>query len=54
MNTFPIIVVEDDLVTRRLIFKTLAKAGHLVTEAENGKIAIEILKTLFFPIIVTD
>ena len=53
-NIFPILVVEDDPVTRRLLFKILARAGHRVTEAENGKIAIEILKTSFFPIIVTD
>lgn len=51
---FHVLVVEDDPVTRRLLFKTISKAGHRVTEAENGKIAVEILKTSFFPIIVTD
>jgi len=51
---FPVLVVEDDPVTRRLLCKTISGAGHRVAEAENGILALEILKKAFFPIVVTD
>jgi diguanylate cyclase (GGDEF)-like protein len=51
---FPVLVVEDDPVTRRLLCKTIAGEGHRVAEAENGILALEILKKSFFPIVVTD
>lgn len=53
-KNFPVLVVEDDPVTRRLLCKTITRAGYRVTEAENGKVALEILKTSLFPIVVTD
>ncbi len=53
-DRFPILVVEDDLVTRRLLVKILLKAGHQVTEAENGRVALQRLEENYFPIIVSD
>jgi CheY-like chemotaxis protein len=37
----PVLVVEDDEHTRTLYARTLAKAGWTVTEAENGRVALE-------------
>ncbi|MGH9857644.1 MAG: ATP-binding response regulator, partial [Acidobacteriota bacterium] len=37
----PVLVVEDDPVTRDLFKRTLEKEGWNVTEAENGRIALE-------------
>ncbi|HLB54126.1 MAG TPA: GAF domain-containing protein, partial [Gemmatimonadales bacterium] len=37
----PILLVEDDAPTRSLLGRTLTKAGWAVTEAENGRIALE-------------
>ncbi len=53
-KNYPVLVVEDDPVTRRLICKTVGGAGYAVAEAENGKIAQEMLKKSCFPIVVTD
>ncbi len=53
-KNYPVLVVEDDPVTRRLICKTVGGAGYDTAEAENGKIAQEILKKSCFPIVVTD
>lgn len=51
---YPVLVVEDDPVTRRLICKTVGGAGYHTAEAENGKVAQQILKKSCFPIVVTD
>ena len=53
-NSFPILIVEDDPVSRRLLEATLTKAGYEVVTAENGYKALEIFEKRFFPIIVTD
>jgi diguanylate cyclase (GGDEF)-like protein len=54
-NTYPILVVEDDPVTRRLLEKILAEAGcSEVRAAVNGRDALEILKHSFYPIVITD
>ncbi|MCC7075622.1 MAG: diguanylate cyclase [Acidimicrobiia bacterium] len=39
----PILVADDDLVTRRLLSRTLTKFGHEVVEVEDGNSAWEIL-----------
>ncbi len=39
-----ILVVEDDLPTRDLMCRTLAGAGHRVLEAENGRVALDLLE----------
>jgi diguanylate cyclase (GGDEF)-like protein len=51
---FPILVVEDDPVSRRLLEMNLTKAGYTVVAAENGRQAIEQFRKKFFPIILTD
>jgi CheY-like chemotaxis protein len=37
----PVLVVEDDAPTRALLQRALTKAGWTVTEAENGRIALD-------------
>ena len=51
---FPILLVEDNPVSRKLIEKTLQKAGHEVSNAANGRQALEIFREKFFPIVITD
>ena len=53
-NRFPILLAEDDPVSRKLLEKTLLKAGNEVVSAENGKKAFELLNERFFPIVLTD
>jgi diguanylate cyclase (GGDEF)-like protein len=53
-NAFPILIVEDDPVSRKLMGMTLRRAGYEVVSAENGREALKIFKERFFPIILTD
>ena len=46
-----ILVAEDQLINRKIIFQLLKIAGHNVTIAENGKIALEKAKSEKFDII---
>jgi len=54
LNDFPILVVDDDLVTRTVIQKYLNKAGFDVTLAGNGAEALRALDDRFFPIVLSD
>jgi PAS domain S-box-containing protein len=49
-----VLVVEDDPSTREMIRRTLEGAGHIVTEAENGQVALDRLDTDAPDIIVLD
>lgn len=51
---FPVLVVEDDAVSRKLLEITLRKAGYRVTSVKNGLEALDIFKSSFFPIVLTD
>ncbi len=51
---FPIMVVDDDVVSRSLVERYLKKAGFEVASAGNGKEAISLLDQRFFPIVLTD
>jgi two-component system, cell cycle response regulator len=51
---FPILVVDDDVVSRTVVEKYLHKAGMNVATASNGKQALALFDDLFFPIVVTD
>lgn len=51
---FPILVAEDNLVARKLLEKTLTKAGHETVCVENGQKALEMFNQRFFPIVITD
>jgi len=53
-NAFPILIAEDNPVSRKLMEKTLRQAGYEVVSAENGREAFKVFKERFFPIILTD
>jgi CheY-like chemotaxis protein len=49
-----VLVVEDDEPTRELMTRTLRTAGHVVTEAENGQVALDRLEAADPQVIVLD
>jgi two-component system, cell cycle response regulator len=51
---FPVLLAEDQEISRKLTEKILHKAGINVTSVENGKKALELFKKQFFPIILSD
>jgi two-component system, cell cycle response regulator len=53
-NAFPILIAEDDPVSRKLMEMTLRQAGYEVVSTENGLEALKVFKERFFPIILTD
>jgi len=53
-NLFPILIAEDDPVSRMLLEKTLVKAGYDVATVTNGREALESFSKKFFPIVLTD
>jgi two-component system, cell cycle response regulator len=53
-QNFPILVVDDDVVSRTVVEKYLRKAGMNVATAANGRQALALFDDLFFPIVVTD
>jgi diguanylate cyclase (GGDEF)-like protein len=53
-QNFPILLAEDDPVSRKLLEIKLAKAGYDVVSVANGREAVEKFKEKYFPIIVTD
>lgn len=53
-KNFPILVVDDDIVSRTVIEKHLCKAGFNVATSPNGKHALEQFDEQFFPIVLTD
>jgi diguanylate cyclase (GGDEF)-like protein len=53
-HQFPILIAEDNPVSRKLLEKTLVKAGYETVSMENGRKAFEIFNKRFFPIVLTD
>ena len=53
-SDFPILVVDDDLVSRTVVEKHLHKHNFEVVTAANGKEAISLFDNQFFPIVLTD
>ncbi len=49
-----VLIVEDDFNQRNIIKTILSKEGFYVEETDCGKKAIEILKTGYFDLILTD
>ena len=49
-----ILIVDDDLVTRRLLMRLLSGCGYEVVEADNGVAAWQILERRHFPLVLTD
>ena len=54
MDNFPILVVDDDIVSRAVVKKYLNKAGFEVVCAGNGKEALALFDERFCPIVLTD
>ena len=52
--SLPILVVDDDPVSRTLLEKILIRAGYKVTSVENGREALQTLKEKFFSIVISD
>jgi len=50
----PILLIDDDRFMRAILSQTLQDAGYLVSQATNGKEALELCRTNYFPIILTD
>jgi CheY-like chemotaxis protein len=48
------LLVEDNLVNQRLTTRLLEKMGHVVTVAENGKIALRVLSQQHFDLVAMD
>ncbi|MCP4693439.1 MAG: response regulator, partial [Desulfobacterales bacterium] len=53
-NQFPILMAEDDHLSRMILEEHLADAGYEVTSAVNGREALDMFRDRFFPIIITD
>jgi len=53
-NTFPILIVDDDLSSVKFLEKMLIKVGHEVTMAQSGLEALDLFKQRFFPIVLSD
>ena len=53
-DPFPILIAEDNMVSRKILEKCLLKAGFDVVSVENGNEAFQILKNDFYPIVITD
>lgn len=49
-----ILVVEDDAVTRQRLVYRLEYAGYRVTQAADGRAALDLLETKVFDVVVTD
>lgn len=49
-----ILVVDDYLVTQKLLFFQLGKLGHQVVTADNGREALDYLKTATVDLIILD
>ncbi len=51
---FKILIVEDDSELRRLFSHVLIKNGYSVSEASNGKEALDMVNAGYFDLIITD
>ena len=49
-----ILLAEDNIVNQRVATVLLEKAGHLVTVAENGKVALAELESAAFDLVLMD
>ena len=49
-----ILAVDDSASMRQMVSFTLKGAGHDVTEAENGKAALDLAKTKQFDLVISD
>jgi diguanylate cyclase (GGDEF)-like protein len=54
LSHFPVLVVEDQPVSRLRLVKTLVKAGYEVVAVENGRQALDAMEKRYFPLVLTD
>lgn len=53
-KAYSVLIVEDNLLMRKILEGYLTELGHAVVAAENGRQALELLETRHFPIVITD
>lgn len=53
-RSFPILIAEDEAVSRKVMVKHLSKAGYDVTAVENGRQALAAFEKRFYPFLLTD
>ena len=49
-----ILIVDDDSATRRMLRRTLERAGHTVSESEDGNSALRALQSAAADVVITD
>lgn len=49
-----VLLIDDEQMVRKIVRKMLERSGHQVTEAENGRLGLEQLKTDRFDLVITD
>lgn len=54
MSALHVLIVEDSLIYRRLLSRTLTQWGYIVSEAENGVAALEILSSQPISMVISD
>jgi two-component system cell cycle response regulator len=52
--SYPILLAEDNPISRKMLEKILVNEGFEVTSVENGKEALALFRERFFPIVLTD
>ncbi len=52
--SYPVLLAEDNPISRKMLEKILVQEGFSVTSVENGKEALAKFKQDFFPIVLTD
>lgn len=53
-TAIPVLLIDDDRFMRSVLSELLQQAGYLVTEATNGRDALELCRFNYYPIILTD
>lgn len=54
MSALHVLIVEDSLIYRRLLSRMLTQWGYIVSEAENGVAALEILASEPVSMVISD
>lgn len=49
-----VLLIDDEQMVRKIVRKMLERGGHEVTEAENGRLGLQQLKTATFDLVITD
>lgn len=49
-----VLLIDDEAMVRKIVRKMLERQGHIVVEAENGRIGLAKLRECSFDLVVTD